>query len=88
MGDSSILVLGAGRSATYLIDYLLEHAAQNHWTITIADLSAEAAERAAQGHPHARPVAADLTDHNTLQELLNNQKAVISLLPADKHPVV
>ncbi|MFM7585967.1 MAG: saccharopine dehydrogenase C-terminal domain-containing protein, partial [Bacteroidota bacterium] len=88
MGDSSILVLGAGRSATYLIDYLLEHAAQNHWTITIADLSAEAAERAAQGHPYARPVAADLTDQNILMKLLNNQKAVISLLPADKHPVV
>lgn len=88
MGDSSILVLGAGRSATYLIDYLLEHAAQHHWTVTIADLSAEAAERAAQGHPNARPVAADLTDQNILLELLNNQKAVISLLPADKHPVV
>ena len=88
MAESSILVLGAGRSATYLIDYLLEHAAQNQWIITIADLHAEAAERAARGHSQARAVAADLADENILQELLKNQKLVVSLLPADKHPVV
>jgi len=88
MSASSILVLGAGRSATYLIDYLLEHAGENQWTISIADLSANAAERAAKGHPRARSIAADLSDEHVLAQLLPGHKAVVSLLPADKHPVV
>ncbi|MBM3918051.1 MAG: saccharopine dehydrogenase [Sphingomonadales bacterium] len=88
MGQSSILILGAGRSATNLIDYLLGHAAENQWMVTIADLWPDAAERASKGHPNARAVAADLSDKNILQGLLKDQKVVISLLPAEKHPMV
>lgn len=36
-----ILVIGAGRSAVVLIDYLLEHAAQENWHITLADADLE-----------------------------------------------
>jgi saccharopine dehydrogenase (NADP+, L-glutamate forming) len=86
--SSSLLILGAGRSSTSLVDYLLAHAAENRWNVTIADLSREAAEKAAGGHPNARAVAADLSDEATLNGLMVQQKAVISLLPADKHPTV
>ena len=42
---SNILILGAGRSATVLIDYLLEEAKQNNHTVIVADMSEEAAKQ-------------------------------------------
>ena len=36
-----ILVLGAGRSSLYLIDYLLKHAYQNKWYIVVGDYNKE-----------------------------------------------
>ena len=37
----NILILGAGKSATVLIDYLLEQAAILDFTVTLGDLDAE-----------------------------------------------
>ena len=34
-----ILVIGAGRSASTLISYLLEGADENNWFVTVADFS-------------------------------------------------
>jgi UDP-N-acetylmuramoylalanine-D-glutamate ligase len=34
-----ILLFGAGKSATVLIDYLKEIAANRHWKVTVADAS-------------------------------------------------
>jgi hypothetical protein len=39
----NILILGAGKSATVLIDYLLEQAAILDFTVTLGDLDAELA---------------------------------------------
>lgn len=80
-----ILVLGAGRSSVYLIDYLLQHAELQHWELTIADLSAEAASQKAKGHPKARPIAFDLKNADLLQAEVQRADVVVSLLPADMH---
>jgi len=39
-----ILILGAGRAATALIDYLLNEAAKNDWFVTVADFDEELAK--------------------------------------------
>lgn len=39
-----ILVLGAGRSATTLIDYLISNSEENNWFVTVGDFSVELAE--------------------------------------------
>lgn len=80
-----ILVLGAGRSSVYLIDYLLQHAEVQLWEVTIADLSAEAAAQKAKGHPNARPIAFDLKNNELLQAEVQRTDVVVSLLPADMH---
>lgn len=80
-----ILVLGAGRSSVYLIDYLLQHAEVQQWEVTIADLSAEAAAQKAKGHPNARPIAFDLKNNELLQTEVQRTDVVVSLLPADMH---
>ena len=46
VGMKQILVLGAGRSAPFLIKYLLDNAEEHDWFVTVGDLSLEAAERA------------------------------------------
>lgn len=81
----NILVLGAGRSSVYLIDYLLQHADIQHWEVTIADLSAEAAAQKAKGHPSARAIAFDLKNNDLLQAEVQRTDVVVSLLPADMH---
>lgn len=80
-----ILVLGAGRSSVYLIDYLLQHADIQHWEVTIADLSVDAAAQKAKGHPKARPIAFDLKNAGLLQAEVQRADVVVSLLPADMH---
>ena len=39
----NILILGAGRSAGYLIDYLLENSEKNGCAVTVADASEDLA---------------------------------------------
>ena len=38
---NNILVLGAGRSATVMIDYLLKNAKTENWNVKIADINVE-----------------------------------------------
>jgi saccharopine dehydrogenase-like NADP-dependent oxidoreductase len=46
----NILIIGAGRSASSLIEYLLNKAESENLHITIADLSAELAMRKTKGY--------------------------------------
>ena len=41
----NIVVFGAGKSASCLIDYLTDICIQKHWTLTIGDADAEALEK-------------------------------------------
>ena len=52
----NILIIGAGRSANTLIDYLLKESSINNWIITIADFNAELAVNASSGYKNSRPI--------------------------------
>lgn len=80
-----VLVIGAGRSSTFLIDYLLEHAPSQNWKLTIADLQLDWAEKRAGGHPNARPIVFNLDNQLQLETEIAQSDVVISLAPADKH---
>lgn len=45
-----ILVIGAGRSAIVLIEYLVEHSKEEDWTVTVADANPEAAKKLIGDH--------------------------------------
>lgn len=81
----NILIIGAGRSASSLIQYLLNKSTAENLHITIADLSVELAKRKTGNHPNATAIALDIHDHE--QRRLEIQKAdlVISMLPAHMH---
>lgn len=81
----NILIIGAGRSATILIDYLLDKAETENLYITIGDLSAELAERKTKGHPRARAIAFDIFNEAQRREEISRAHVVISMLPAHLH---
>jgi saccharopine dehydrogenase-like NADP-dependent oxidoreductase len=83
----TILILGAGRSSSSLISYILEHAAANEWTVIVGDLSVEAA-RERIGSNSGQAVDFDIKDEASSAQKIAESDVVISLLPADFHPLV
>ncbi|MBT3418228.1 MAG: saccharopine dehydrogenase [Flavobacteriales bacterium] len=83
-----ILVLGAGRSATTLITYLLDNSLENNWFVTIADYSEELAEKAVGNSKNAKAIFFNVTDENQRVEKITNSDIVISMLPASMHIMV
>ena len=81
----NILIIGAGRSASSLIKYLLRKASQENLNITIGDLSLELARRKTYNHPNANPIALDINDNKQRQAEIQKADIVISMLPANMH---
>lgn len=81
----NVLIIGAGRSASSLIKYLLEKSESENLHLTIGDLSLELAQRKTKDHKNATAIALDI--HNEAQRQAEIQKAdiVISMLPAHMH---
>jgi saccharopine dehydrogenase-like NADP-dependent oxidoreductase len=53
----NILVIGAGKSCSYLTDYLQKKSTAENLHITIADISLENAKSSARNHPHSSALA-------------------------------
>jgi saccharopine dehydrogenase (NADP+, L-glutamate forming) len=82
---ANILIFGAGKSSSFLIRYLLDHAQAENWDITVADASEEAAQARVKDHPRGKAVQADIADANHRMYLVEDADLVISLLPPDLH---
>ncbi|QYJ69298.1 saccharopine dehydrogenase family protein [Flavobacterium litorale] len=80
-----ILIIGAGRSATSLIEYLLQKSEAENLHITIADLSVALAEKKTNGHPRATPIAFDIFNEEQRNTHIGNADIIISMLPAHLH---
>ncbi|WP_035567485.1 saccharopine dehydrogenase family protein [Hymenobacter sp. IS2118] len=86
---SRLLLLGAGRSASSLIQYLLRHAPAENWLLTVADANAAHLAPVLAAHSeYARAVPFDLSNETLLEQLVVEADVVISMLPALLHPVV
>jgi saccharopine dehydrogenase-like NADP-dependent oxidoreductase len=81
----NILVIGAGRSATALIKYVLANAEKHGWFVTVADADPELAAKKVDGHPLGRGTWLDVTKVNDRRELIERADVVVSLLPAHLH---
>lgn len=80
-----ILIIGAGRSASSLIQYLLHKSDEQRLHLTIGDLSLELAQRKTKGHHNATAIALDINDANQRQAEIEKADIVISMLPAHMH---
>ena len=84
----SILILGAGRSSSSLITYLLTQAEQNHWLITVGDFSEAAAKERIGSFSTGRAIAFDINNKEQSSDAIAAADVVISLLPAHLHVLV
>lgn len=80
-----ILVIGAGRSASSLIQYLLNKSTAENLHLIIGDLSLELAQKKTNNHPNATAMALDIFDANQRREAIQKADIVISMLPAHLH---
>lgn len=82
----SILILGAGRSASALIRYLIEHAAAQDWRVMVADRDGTHAAALITGSGEAASsIALDATDATARAGEIAKHDLVISMLPAFMH---
>jgi saccharopine dehydrogenase-like NADP-dependent oxidoreductase len=80
-----ILVIGAGRSASSLIKYLLDHSEKEQLHITIGDLSLELAQQKTKNHKNATAIAFDVFNEEQRKAEIQKATIVISMLPAHLH---
>jgi saccharopine dehydrogenase-like NADP-dependent oxidoreductase len=80
-----ILIIGAGRSTISLIDYLLNHATQYHWQITVTDVDINLAQEKIKNNPNAKALSFNVTNAEARQQLIQEHDFVISMLPAFMH---
>ena len=81
----NILIIGAGRSASSLIQYLLNKSEVEHLHLTIGDLSKELAQRKTNNDKNATAIALDIFDAKQRQTEIQKADIVISMLPAHLH---
>ncbi len=79
----NILLLGAGQSASTLIQYLLKLHDTKGWQVAIGDANEELANKKGQGK--ARGFAFNVTNQKQLEEEVDKVDLVISMLPARFH---
>ena len=83
-----ILIFGAGKSSSYLIDYLGRFLQSNNWRLLIADANLAAAQAKIAGIPNTEAVAVDVMHNEQRKELIASAEIIISLLPPTLHYLV
>jgi saccharopine dehydrogenase (NADP+, L-glutamate forming) len=78
---ANILVLGAGRSSSALIDYIIKQAEKFEWRVTVGDVSKQAAETRI-GDGKATAISFDIQHLEQSQAAIGSADVVISLIPA------
>ena len=81
----TILIIGAGRSASSLIQYLLNKSDVENLHLIIADLSLALAQSKTNNHPNATPIALDISDESQRHSAIQRADIVVSMLPAQLH---
>jgi saccharopine dehydrogenase-like NADP-dependent oxidoreductase len=81
----TVLIIGAGRSASSLIQYLLNKSVEEDLHLIIGDLSLESAQNKTNNHPNATAILLDIFDQNQRKAAIQKADIVISMLPAHLH---
>ncbi|GJM31979.1 MAG: saccharopine dehydrogenase [Saprospiraceae bacterium] len=82
---NNILIIGAGRSSSALINYVLKQASEKNWFVTVADADPSLAEQKVKNHPNGRATWLDVMKVNDRREMIGRADVVVSLLPAHLH---
>ncbi len=83
-----ILLFGAGKSATVLIDYLTENAQEEDWKLIVVDTNLQLALNKIKGSPVASAISFDIMNVEKRREYIIQSDIVISMLPPVLHSEV
>ena len=78
----NILVIGSGKSSSYLIKYLLTKSETENLHITIGDINIGNAQKLVGQHPNANAVTLDVFNSKSRKDAITKADIVISMLPA------
>jgi saccharopine dehydrogenase (NADP+, L-glutamate forming) len=81
----TIVLFGAGKSATVLIDYLLAESAANKWKFIIADVNRDQILSKTNNAAFAEAVELDINDETERGKLIEKAHVVISMMPPALH---
>ena len=81
----NILIIGAGKSSSSLIKYLLDKSDEENLQLTIGDLSTKNAEKLINNHKNAKAIILDVFDEHQREKEIGKTDLVISMLPARFH---
>jgi saccharopine dehydrogenase-like NADP-dependent oxidoreductase len=81
----TVAVLGAGKIGR-MVAHLLAHCGD--YQVRVADVSLEAAKRAAKDLPDAQPFRVDFDDERSLEPVLSGSVAVLSCCPFECNPFI
>lgn len=84
----TILLFGAGKSATVLIDYLLLNAIDEGWNILVVDADQKLAQSKIGNSKRATVLSFDISNTEERTRIVRNADLVISLLPPSLHILV
>ena len=81
----NILIIGAGKSSSSLITYLLENTYKEDFQLVIGDISLENPLKLINNHPRAKAILLDIFNENERKNEIKKSDLVISMLPAHLH---
>ncbi len=81
----NIAILGAGRSSSSLIRYLLAQSEQMDWKIRVCDFNLETAKQKINNHKNGEAMEFDVFDHAEVEKEVSNADLIVSMLPARMH---
>lgn len=80
-----ILIFGAGKSATELINYIGLNSSKENWLFTVADAQLDIASKKVNPYPNGKAIAMDITQAEQRNVAIQEADIVISLLPPSLH---
>lgn len=83
--SQTILIIGAGKSATVLIQYLQQKAVENDWYILLADGDEATAKNKWKNAPNGNAVGINIENEIDRQNLVQKADIVVSMMPAHLH---
>ena len=80
-----ILIIGAGKSASFLVRYFLDKSISEKLDITIGDLDLSNAEKWIINNPNAHTLKLNIFEEEARKKAIKSADIVVSMLPARFH---
>ena len=80
-----ILVIGAGKSTAYLMDYFLEKSGPEQLELQVADVNPDNVPHSVSSHPACTVIALDILDDAKRAAFIQEADIIVSMLPARFH---